>query len=347
MTASSKASFNGSTYTMDGPFTLYVTSGNVTISNVVVTSSDFATLIVSNSATNSILVDWEVPAHAVGLETTNQVALPGGEIVQINVNAVFPGLITYSTQLEHIMPALTTNTNNPVTTPTNSADIIPELLYYKMTEGFTQSNPPVYLADSSLHGGTTGTLTSGYVIAWVTNVASMPQSAVHFNGANTQIDTGNSTLFNFTTNLFTINVWVRPLVLLNQPVIIGNGSYLETGWYVFLSPVGAAGIAANVPGSSTYVATSGPCTSPEVWTMLTIARTGPTTVLIYANGILQNTVGSFMDPASCGESVLLGGYQEFSLHLDGDIGVTRIYDRVLSTNEINTLYTNAITGLVP
>jgi hypothetical protein len=299
-------------------------------------------LIISNSAATNITVHWTVPAHAVGLETTNLISVPGGEIVQITVNSVFSGLVTYSTQLEHLMPGLATSPGSP----TNSGDIIPELLYYKMTE-YLQSNPPIYLADSSLNGGTTGTLTSGYVVAWVTNAASQPHSAVHFNGANTQIDTGNNTLFNFTTNLFTINIWVRPLVIVTQPVPIGNGSYLETGWYVFLNPVGQVGIAANAPGSSTYVATQNPCTSPTYWTMLTFVRTSATQVLIYANGLLQPTVGSFMNPASCSDSLLIGAYHPFNLILDGDIGVTRIYNRPLSTNEIGTLYTNGITGLYP
>jgi hypothetical protein len=338
--ASSKADFNGSTYTMDSPFSLYIASGNVTISQVAVGAVDYATLIISNSATYSIKVVWTAPARAVGLETTNQFILPGGKVVEISVEAVFPNLVTYSTQLERDLPA--------IVTPVNGGDVIPDLLYYKMTEGFGPTNPPIYLADSSTHGGTIGTVTSCCGIPWVTNEAVMPQSAIHFNGVNTMIDTGNSTLFNFTTNLFSINVWVRPLVFETQPVIIGNGSYLGTGWYVCVSPIGSAGIAANVPGGSTFVATSSPCTTPVAFTMLTFVRTSTTAVSIYANGILQPTVGSFMNPASCTDSLLIGGYHGAkSLILDGDIGTVRVYGRPLQPNEITALYNNGISGLYP
>jgi hypothetical protein len=337
--ASSKADFNGSTYTLDSPFSLYITNGNVTISQITVGAVDYATLIISNSATYSIKVVWAAPGRALGLETTNQLVLPGGKVVQISVEAVFPNLVTYSTQLEYDMPA--------IAIPANGTDVIPDLLYYKMTEGFGPTNPPIYLADSSTHGGTTGTVTSCCGIPWVTNEAEMPQSAIHFNGANTMIDTSNSTLFNFTTNLFSVNVWVRPLVFETQPVIIGNGSYLNTGWYVCVSPIGSAGIAANVPGGSTYVATSSPCTTPDAFTMLTFVRTSATAVSIYANGILQPTIGSFMNPASCSDSLVIGGYHGANLILDGDIGVVRVYGRVLQPGEITTLYTNGITGLFP
>jgi len=334
---SARADFNGSTYTLTGPYSLYVATGTVNINQVVAGAVNSGSLIISNAAANSIQVNWAAPGHAVGLGTTNQVILPGGEVLQIAVSAAFPGLVTYSTQLEYMMPPL----------PATSTDIVPELLYYRMTEGFGPTNPPIYLSDSSIHGGTTGTVSSCCGIPWVPNAAGMPQAAVHFNGANTELDTENNTLFNFTTNLFTVNIWVRPLVIETQPVVIGNGSYLGTGWYVCISPIGSAGIAANSPGNSTYVATAHPCTSPTVWTMLTFVRTSTTSVSIYANGILQPTIGAFANPASCSDSLVIGGYHGFPLILDGDIGVIRVYNRPLATNEISTLYNNGISGLVP
>jgi Concanavalin A-like lectin/glucanases superfamily len=340
LAGSAKADFNGATYTMNSPYSLYITNGNVTISQVTAGSVNFATLIISNSGLSNIKVDWTAPGVAIGLETTNQLVLPGGKIVEISVNAVFPGLVTYSTQLEYAMPVIPPP-------PVAGADIIPDLLYYKMTEGFTQSNPPVYLTDSSTHGGTTGTVNSGYVIAWVTNAASQPQTAIHFNGANTELDTSNSTLFNFTTNLFSINIWARPLILNTQPVLIGNGSYLGTGWYVCVNPAGEAGIAANSPGSSTYVATTVPATTIGQWSMLTFVRTSTTGVSIYANGVLLPTTGSFANPAPCTDSLMMGAYHGADLILDGDIGTVRVYGRVLATNEISTLYYNGINGLIP
>ena len=125
---SARADFNGSTYTLTGPYSLYVATGTVNINQVVAGAVNSGSLIISNAAANSIQVNWAAPGHAVGLGTTNQVILPGGEVLQIAVSAAFPGLVTYSTQLEYMMPPL----------PATSTDIVPELLYYR---GFWPDQP--------------------------------------------------------------------------------------------------------------------------------------------------------------------------------------------------------------
>jgi Concanavalin A-like lectin/glucanases superfamily len=335
-----RAAFSGSTYTMDGAYSLCLANTDVTISNVVAAPYDAATLIISNSAASAIKVYWVAPGRAVGTETKNQFSLAGGKVVEIKVNMVFPGLVTYATQLEHDVPLISTG-------PT---DIIPELLYYKLTEG-SQSfqsgsrffeNPPVSLTDSSILGGTTGTVTAAVPIEWVTNQTATPFSAIHFNGNSTSLDTHNGTDFNFTTNLFTINIWVRPLVY--NCILAGNGQYLYSGWYVWLNSYGSVGMSAENNGIDTYLWTPASTVTLGEWSMLTLVRTNTSTVLIYKNAVLQQTFGSFGNPTSCGDSVLFGDYHGGGYHYDGDLGVVRIYDRALSTDEINTLYIN---GIIP
>jgi hypothetical protein len=325
-----KADLSGSTYTMTAPYSLYVASADVTISNVVAGAVNVATLIISNSAVTPIRIYWLAAGHAVGFETTNRITLPPTEVAEIKVNAVFPGLMTYATRLQYQMPAIVINSN----------DIIPELLYYKLNEGFGPTTPPVLLADSSSHGGTTGTLNSTVPVVWDADEGGSPNAAISFNGNSTSLDTENNTLFNFTTNLFTLNMWVRPLAY--NPILAGNGIWANTGWFFGLNGAGAAVIVASSPGAGTYVGT-GPGVVPlGQWSMLTAVRTDASTVLIYKNAVLQATSGSFANPTSCTDSLLIGDYHGGGIHYFGDMGVVRIYDRPLATNEITSLYTNSV-----
>jgi hypothetical protein len=245
-------------------------------------------------------------------------------------------MVIYNTQIEQFPPV------NTGSFPPS----VPDLLYYKLTEGASAyqlpagyfENSPDYIADSSAHGGTTGTITAVNVpIQWVPNQNGTPVSAVHFNGASTKIDTGNSTLFEFTTNLFTVNIWVRNLTY--PCPICGNGLYRTYGWYVDVNPAGEIVVAAENPGSDSYVATTSTVAFAGQWTMVTAVRTGPTTVLIYANGLLQNTIGSFTNPTPCNNTLIFGS-DYYGNQYDGDLGTIRIYGRPLSPGEITALYQN-------
>ena len=327
------ASFSGSTYTMDSPFSLFVASGDVTISSVTPAAAIYAVLIVSNSAATSINVNWAAGGRAIGSETTNQVSVPRGKVVEITVDAALPNILTYTTRLEHDTPAASFNGN----------DIIPELLYFKLMET-NQTAPPFNLADSSLSGTNLGAVASAYAIAWVPNQLNQYQ-AMHFNGFSTTITVTNQTAFNFTTNLFSINMWVRPLTYHCQ--LAGNGQYLISGWYFVVNQVGAVLLAAENPGLDSYVATGASVVSVGQWCMLTLVRTDTSTVLIYKNAVQQPTIGSFANPAPCADSLIFGRYPGGGYYYDGDMGTVRIYNRALSPTEINTLYTNSATGITP
>jgi len=333
-----KADFSGSTFTMNNPYSLCVTSTSITISNIVPAPDITATLIVSNASASAISVNWAAPGRALGLGSTNQLLVPGGQIAAISVNAVFPALVTYSTQPEQIMPGL--NAPNSLT---------PELLYYRMTEGaLSYQSPagyfesePVYLADSSTHGGSTGTITADNIpIQWVPNQNGTPTNAVHFNGSSTVLTAANPALFSFTTNLFTINIWVRNLTY--PCALAGNGIYQNSGWYLVVNKVGEILLAAENPGSDTYVATTSTVAFAGQWAMITAVRTGPGTVLIYRDAILQNTVGAYTNPSPTSNPVVFGD-NYYGNQYDGDLGTIRIYNRPLSTNEINALYVNDTT----
>jgi hypothetical protein len=212
---------------------------------------------------------------------------------------------------------------------------VPDLLYYKMTES-AYSNPPVLLADSSTHGGTAGTALSGYALAWVTNVAQIPATALHFNGVSTFIDTSNSVLFDFSTNLFTINLWVRPLTpngyLLENGVVQTNGWYLKVGGSYQIQ----FGTATN--GTDASVATAPGATNPGKFNMVTIVRSGLTNLAIYINGIQVATTGGIVVPASSSSGLVIGMDGLNGGFLDGDLWQPQIWAEALPATAVANLY---------
>jgi hypothetical protein len=204
-----------------------------------------------------------------------------------------------------------------------------------MTES-AQTQPPVYLADSSTHGGTTGTVHSGYVIAWVTNTASIPDTAIHFNGVGTYIDTSNSVLFNFTTNLFTVNFWARPMTANGN--LMENGIPDQNGWYVHVGGSYEVYFGTETNGSDFGIVTSPGAAQVNAWTMVTIVRTGPTDALIYINGIQTATSGSITSPASSTDSLIIGADRAGAHYLDGDIWLPQIWGEALPPTAVANLY---------
>lgn len=251
---------------------------------------------------------------------------------------------------------------NPTGVPTGE-DIVPDLLYYTMTDYIPISFPDGGIftdtvTDNSTDGGANGSVspnTANASVSWRPNQTGFYTGAVHFNGVSTTLDTGNSTRFNFTTDVFTINMWVQPYALPTSPnnfVLVGNGTYGASGWYAFIGPSGNVGLQPNSSSDPSYVATDNPVTGANIWTMLTFVRTTSdettSNLLIYANGQLKG-LGSnkiYTNPTSCSDSCWIGNYHAAPQVLDGDIGVVRIYSSALTSNQIYQLYTNGLTGLV-
>ena len=221
---------------------------------------------------------------------------------------------------------------NYLTSEFNTNVSIPDLLYYEMTN-YPQSNSPVFFTDSSTHGGTTGTefLIGG--IHWVTNV--VPNNAIHFNGANSYLDTSNSVLFNFTTNLFTINFWIRPLTA--NGYVMENGMQAVNGWYVQVGGSYQIYFGTETNGTDAGIITAPGAAQEGVWDMVTIVRTGQNSATIYING-LQATSGYITSPAPSTNSLIIGVDRGGGHFLDGDFWLPQIWGEALPPTSIATLY---------
>ena len=218
----------------------------------------------------------------------------------------------------------------------------PSILYYKFTE-HAQTNPPVYLADSSTHGGTTGTVTTATDLPWVDNQGGIPEAALHFNGVTTYIDTGNTSLFNFTTNAFTINVWLLPLT--ENGFVLANGFYHGNGWFMSVGGAYQINFGAETFGSENVITTTDPVSGwPSTFSMVTVTRDGVHAPLIYINGAPVATGGSFVNPGSSGDSLVAGVSKISSGYLDGNISLLQIWNTTLSPGDVANLYLNQMSG---
>jgi hypothetical protein len=238
----------------------------------------------------------------------------------------------------------------------------PDLLYYKMTEG-GQTNIPLTLSNSAITGvAAKGTLwdTNEGGVWWTNGPGGIANTAIHFHGESTYITTSNSTLFNFTNNPFTINVWLRPSN--GGSYYMGNDNYTNNGWYLSGNDPESSKIRF---GGETYTNDhaiitqygpqnwpSGPANWACAWNMVTITYDGTNTPLIYVNSALQATTNTFTSPSSSTNCLIFGlGAGPFGSNsssgtndLDGDISRPQIWRTNLAPADVANLYYNQVHG---
>ena len=232
----------------------------------------------------------------------------------------------------------------------------PDLLYYKMANG-TETNPaiPFNIPDSSTHGGTHAEYLGGVSTVW-TNGPDQPvgaYTAMHFDGGATTgmggetngsyIDTTNSTLFSFTTNLFTINLWVRRTqspdhyIMQNCDAAFYNGWYLYVGDYqVYFSMI--------TNGFGAYHRDAH-CRGGEFWSMghgNDCAKRG-----YKHHDVYQWSGGSqrrSSKPWPQRFSLKFGVDPDSTNYYDGDIWLPQIWTNALAPIDIANLYINQTSG---
>ena len=79
--------------------------------------------------------------------------------------------------------------------------------------------------------------------------------------------------------------------------------------------------------------------------MVTITRSGTNTPLIYINGRLTASTGSFANPASSTSSLVFGVSKTGGNFLDGDIWEPQIWNTSLSATDVANLYMNQVSGV--
>jgi hypothetical protein len=209
----------------------------------------------------------------------------------------------------------------------------PSLLYYKLKET-NETTVVAYLADSSLHGGTTGTyiVDTGNDVNWTNNQVGTPGTALHFHGDTTCIDTSNSIIFNFTTNLFTVNFWTDPYT--GGKTLFDNNRGGTNGWSITYD-------SGRIIFSDAYNSIeSDAIVNILNWNMVTVMRNSSNQACIYINGQLSAN-GVFSDITSSSDSLRIGGGVDNGVianGYDGDVWGIQIWGQPLQPVDIANLW---------
>ncbi|OHB14620.1 MAG: hypothetical protein A2431_04180 [Candidatus Zambryskibacteria bacterium RIFOXYC1_FULL_39_10] len=151
------------------------------------------------------------------------------------------------------------------------------------------------------------------------------------------INAGNSSEFNFTSNAFTIEAWIKPPASgqANYQTFIARGTYLANGWYIQTdNSVNKNGVwfVTNTAGSNRLTQAANKLTL-SAWNHVAAVRNG-TSVRIYVNGTDQTTsAGSHVDPVSISTNLIIGKW------LNG-MDEVRISNTNRSADWIKTEYNN-------
>lgn len=162
-----------------------------------------------------------------------------------------------------------------------------------------------------------------------------------FGGAADYVNCGDNSIFNFTSELFSVETWLKL-----------HASYTAAGALVFRGGHGADGwfLGAGWPGGSilsfyTNQAGVGQNTdtgniSLNTWYHCVAVRTSTANVNIYLNGVDATlSHGTHLDPATSAQNLVLGMRSDLvSNPLYGFLALTRVYNMALTTTEIANHY---------
>jgi len=151
-----------------------------------------------------------------------------------------------------------------------------------------------------------------------------------FNGSSSKIET-NIGVFNTTT--YSVSFWFNVNAYKNAsynhwPFIINNDQHLVIGE----NPANTLKIYFSDFSTSNAFYT---ITDPTAWYNVVVTRSG-NSISMYVNGTLANTFS--YTGMSQGTSFKLGVNHANNAYLDGKLDQVRVFDKVLSTSEVTTLY---------
>jgi len=223
----------------------------------------------------------------------------------------------------------------------------PDLLYYKMTES-NQTSVPIHLANSASTNSPSGLYPSNASVIWASGLRGQPDSSLHFDGVSSYIDTGLappfdwlSAPFDFTTNLFTISLWVEPNSSYNHYLMQNQNSSRTNGWFLYCN-----GTYDVVLGTVPYsISTTGNRAQNWTWDMITVVRTSLTNATIYANGS-PVVSGYIPSPTFSTDTLKIGVDPVGTNNYDGNLWLIQVWTTNLSPSDVANLYYNQARGVL-
>ncbi|MDD5031574.1 MAG: LamG domain-containing protein [Patescibacteria group bacterium] len=163
-------------------------------------------------------------------------------------------------------------------------------------------------------------------------------SAYYFDGVDDSINVGTSLFGISGDNGFTMSAWINPEDVLGTRAIIARGQYIYPFVFQIKNGILRAGIRA---GTTSYLYSNQRLVNNNWYFVAYTYKNGERR--IYINGILEKSdapAGTILTSTSY--PTILGRTQNASDYFKGKIDEVRIYNRVLSEQEIEGLYAGTI-----
>ena len=181
--------------------------------------------------------------------------------------------------------------------------------------------------------GNTGT--SANNITSATGYTGVANTAMSFNGTSDWVDLGNATILNPTTAM-TVSIWIKGNSISAAAFYIGRDD--ETDGRAYAVGLLNSRLQLQINGLAT-INNQGATLTNGVWYHVVAVGDSSSGWKLYLNGVVDGTAG-WVTPNSVVANTNIGrrSYSGSEGYFNGSISDVRIYNRVLSANEVKGLY---------
>ena len=182
---------------------------------------------------------------------------------------------------------------------------------------------------------------TNYGTTLTTGVRGEVNGAYYFNSTNSYIDFGNKSQFNFGTGSFSISAWVNTSAMGTTKAILGKTNGLTAassiGYTLYLGNAGTVWSFGTWDGTNNIISTAS--ATVNTWTHLVGVFDSTTkNVKIYANKMQGSSVSNLsLGNIDVANGLFIGKTTNSGIWY-GNIANVRLYNRALSTTEIDLLY---------
>ncbi len=215
------------------------------------------------------------------------------------------------------------------------------------------SNTKSFISGSTVCNDLSATIANGILINGPTYNSSNGGSIV-FDGVDDYIDCGTSSLLNFGTGNYTVNIWFKTNTSIRRTLFSrfdydGTGT-IERGYYMDVLANGKVRSGFEVNGNNYRITDSLTTVNTNQYFCATVVRTNENTVNLYINGIFESTNGFTQGSTSSINAVTApfsigrrADYQTltFTNYFVGNIPQIAVYNRALSAAEILQNYNSS------
>ncbi len=187
-------------------------------------------------------------------------------------------------------------------------------------------------SNSGLHGTANGGMTdSNFVDGKFGN-------ALDFDGTDDYINIGNNTALDFTSEDFSVSMWINPSTNDSNNRLFCRGMHNSEGYDAFLD-AGNLYFSTYQSGSNSRFNTTGAPVNTGDWNHVEFIKEG-NNGYIYINGVEVASSSTFLDPIISTNDFYLARYQSTGYEYNGQIDDVRIYNYARTPEQVKLDYNN-------